>query len=84
MTKSEHNLADYRSVNRARAVKSDFFHLLVKKKEFTETMMVNEYRKAEPNKDKIFGHVAELSCIRSQMDELQRSINNLEADLERL
>ena len=78
------DIADYRSVNRARAVKSEFYQLLVKKRDFTETMMVNEYRKKDPNRDKLFGYIAEISCIRSQMDEIERNINNLEASLERL
>ena len=78
------DLADYRSVNRARAVKTEFYQLLAKKKDFAETMMVNEYRKSSPNKDKIFGYVAEISCVRSQMDELERNINNLEAEIDRL
>jgi hypothetical protein len=78
------DIADYRAVNRARAVKTEFYQLLVKKKDHTETMMTNEYRKSDPNKDKILGYVAEISCIRSQMDELVRNINNLESDLERL
>ena len=78
------DLADYRSVNRARAVKTDFYQLLEKKRNFTESMMVNEYRNKNPNKDKIFGYVAEIACVRSQMDELERNINNLEADLDRL
>lgn len=81
---SELELADYRSVNRARAVKTEFFQLLEKKRNFLETMMVGEYRKSIPNKDKILGYVAEISCIRSQMDELERNILNLEANLERL
>ena len=78
------DIADYRSVNRARAVKSEFYQLLVKKRDFTETMMVNEYRKKDPNRDKLFGYIAEISCIRSQMDEIERNINTLEASLERL
>lgn len=78
------DLADYRSVNRARAVKTEFYQLLAKKKDFTETLMVNEYRKTTPNRDKLLGYIAEMACIRSQMDELERNINNLEASLERL
>lgn len=78
------DLDGYRSLNRARAVKTDFYQALMKKKESIETMMVNEYRSTEPRSSKMLGYVAEISCIRSQMDELVRNIDNLEATIERL
>lgn len=78
------SIDSYRDLNRARAVKSDFYVSLVKKKESTETMMINEYRKQEPRQMKLLGFVAEISCIRSQMDELERNVNNLENSIEQL
>ena len=78
------DLDGYRSLNRARALKTDFYQILVKKKGSIETMMVNEYRSTEARENKILGFVAEISCIRSQMDELERNINSLEANIERL
>ena len=78
------DIADYRAVNRARAVKTEFYQELIKKREFTLTQMINEYRKADPNKDRLLGYIAELSCLRSLTDGIERNINNLEASLGQL